>query len=337
MNNRLKAALYLILSAGVCLSGYFCMVNFRQMLGGKNAPAPQAETAAKPGQAPGKGKPDGKDQAAQSQTVRDADTNAPANTNAVATVTNQVATNIVAGATNAPATNEVAATETEVPNALGGTNRPEGYGRTHTGLWLGVFILSVAGLGIMIAFEISNYAGNRALKVLYNDEGEGMKDPEYDQAEQVWADGNHLEAVRLMREYLNKNPREQHVALRIAEIYEKDLQNNLAAALEYEEVLKHKLESSRWGWAAIHLCNLYFKLDREQKAYDLLKRIVREHGDTPAAEKARKRLTEVGQLPMDENQPEPEEPKSSAKPAKAKADDGPGPASNLPPGFRPKR
>ena len=34
-----------------------------------------------------------------------------------------------------------------------------------------------------------------------------------------------------MREYLKKNPREQHAALRIAEIYEKDLQNNLAAAL----------------------------------------------------------------------------------------------------------
>ena len=56
-----------------------------------------------------------------------------------------------------------------------------------------------------------------------------------------------------MREYLLKNPREQHVSLRIAEIYEKDLANPLAAALEYEEVLKQKLPAERWGWAAIHL------------------------------------------------------------------------------------
>ena len=60
-----------------------------------------------------------------------------------------------------------------------------------------------------------------------------------------------------MRDYYNKNPREVHVALRIAEIYEKDLNNHLAAALEYEEVLKKKLPAERWGWAAIHLVNLY--------------------------------------------------------------------------------
>src|SRR6266540_2284702 len=94
-----------------------------------------------------------------------------------------------------------------------------------------------------------------------------------------WADGHHLEAIRLMREYLQKNPREQHVALRIAEIYEKDLQNYLAAALEYEEVLKHKLPPERWGWAAVHLCNLYTsKLNHSDKAIILLQRIVTEYG-----------------------------------------------------------
>src|SRR5437764_6258662 len=109
----------------------------------------------------------------------------------------------------------------------------------------------------------------------------------------MWANGDHLEAIKIMREYLAKNPREQHVAIRIAEIYEKDLNNNLAAALEYEEVLKHKLQPERWGWAAIHLCNLYFRLNQEQKAHDLLRRIVNEYPTTPAAEKARKRLEQV--------------------------------------------
>ena len=137
---------------------------------------------------------------------------------------------------------------------------------------------------------ISQYMGQKAIKTIYNDEGEGMDNPGYDEAEQVWADGNHLEAVRLMREYLLKNPREQHVALRIAEIYEKDLNNFLAAALEYEEVLTKKLPPERWGWAAIHLCNLYYKLNKADKAFLLLKRIDTEYGQTAAAEKARKRL-----------------------------------------------
>jgi len=148
-------------------------------------------------------------------------------------------------------------------------------------------------VGLMLAHDVSHFIGGRALKVLYNDEGEGIADPEYEIAEQTWADGNHLEAIGLLRAYLAKNPKELHAALRIAEIYEKDLSNHLAAALEYEEVLKCKLKPERWGWAAIHLCNLYYKLNQPEKAVALLHRIDSEYGETAAAEKARKRLAMV--------------------------------------------
>ncbi len=154
----------------------------------------------------------------------------------------------------------------------------------------GAFCIALLGLGLIFGHDVSEHFGRGVLKHAYNDEGEGMSDPEYEIAEQEWADGHHLEAIRLMRDYLQRNPREQHVSIRIAEIYEKDLQNNLAAALEYEEVLKHKLSAERWGWAAIHLCNLYFKLNQTDKAIDLLRRIDTEYGETAAAEKARKRL-----------------------------------------------
>jgi tetratricopeptide (TPR) repeat protein len=191
----------------------------------------------------------------------------------------------------------------------------EGYTKAMT--FGALFFVVIVGLGLFIGHDLSQYFGNRALKTLYNDEGAGQHDPEYDQAEQVWADGQHLEAIRLMREYLQKNPREQHAALRIAEIYEKDLQNFLAAALEYEEVLKHNLPRERWGWAAIHLCNLYLKLGQPDKTLALLRRIDAEYGETQAAEKARKRLAlleaETGQgnpnvliegaTPGDRNQP----------------------------------
>ena len=161
----------------------------------------------------------------------------------------------------------------------------------------------------------------RALKVLYNDDLEGIHNPDYEKAEAAWSDGKFLEAIRLLREYLEHNPTAQHAALRIAEIYEKDLTNHLAAALEYEQVLKHKLEPERWGWAAIHLCNLYYKIDKEAQAGALLRRIVNEFGQTAAAAKARKRL---GLEDPAAAQSEPE-----AEPA---------PASDLPPGFtrRPK-
>ncbi len=153
-----------------------------------------------------------------------------------------------------------------------------------------VFLGCLVGFGLLAGHCISQYLGQKAIKTIYNDEGEGLDNPGYDEAEQEWADGNHLEAIRLMRAYLTKNPRQQHVALRIAEIYEKDLKNTLAAALEYEEVLTKKLPPERWGWAAIHLCNLYYKLNKADKAFLLLKRIDAEYGHTAAAAKARKRL-----------------------------------------------
>src|SRR5438093_13332595 len=195
----------------------------------------------------------------------------------------------------------------------------------HLGAWGAAMVLSLVGLGLMIAHDVSGFFGDRALKVLYHDDGEGTASPDYEKAEEEWANGNFLDAIQLMREYLKQNPREQHVALRIAEIYEKDLQNYLAAALEYEEVLKQKLPPERWGWAAVHLCNLYSsKLNQSNKAVILLQRIVTEYGETAAAEKARRRLTQLEEQGV--ALPHVEMP---AEPAPQ--------ASNLPPGFAPKK
>ncbi len=195
----------------------------------------------------------------------------------------------------------------------------------HLGAWGAAMVLSLVGLGLMIAHDASGFFGSRALKFLYNDEGEGIASPDYEKAEEEWAKGNFLDAIQLMREYLKHNPREQHVALRIAEIYEKDLENFLAAALEYEEVLRQKLPVERWGWAAIHLCNLYTsKLNQTDKAIALLQRIVNDYGETAAAEKARKRLTQ-----LEEEGVVPPSAERLAEPTPA--------ASHLPPGFAPKK
>jgi hypothetical protein len=188
---------------------------------------------------------------------------------------------------------------------------------------------TLVGLAVLISQDVSRYLAHRVDEFIFNDNFEGVKDPEYEEAERVWSTGQHLEAIQLMRDYLKRHPREQYVALRIAEIYETDLRNYLAAALEYEEVLKKRLPAERWGWAAIHLANLYSgKLNKTEQATALLRRIADEYGQTAAAKKARERLglpEPVAEAP----QPAPEpEPTPQSKPET--------PANNLPPGFRPK-
>src|SRR5204862_5645165 len=143
----------------------------------------------------------------------------------------------------------------------------------------------------------------------------------------LWRHARDLEALNSMREYLNKHPREQYVALRIAEIYEQNLNNPVAAALEYEEVLKKNLPAERWGWAAIHLANIYSgKLNQPDKAIALLHRIDSEYGRTTAANKARERLTQI----------DPSFVPAAAVEVSVAGDTASAQPSNLPPGFRPK-
>jgi TolA-binding protein len=329
MSNSFKVTLYALLVLLAGLSGYFALTSFRNMMahaGERNSALEQIEPERKP--------PAETENTPETISTNTAGTNVASvlstnGSNDLSLSTNVAVTTVSTNET----TNTVAETQTSKKSKTKkSVQTAEEKTSGHLGLWTALFVISLIGLGLLIAGDVSHYFGNRALKVLYNDEGEGMKDPEYDKAEEVWANGEHLEAIKMMREYLAKNPRQQHVSIRIAEIYEKDLGNNLAAALEYEEVLKQKLQPERWGWAAIHLCNLYFRLGQEQKGFDLLRRIVSEFPNTAAAEKARKRLEQVDSTAFTE-QLTTEQNVSAAPKSVASS----GPPSNLPPGFRPKK
>ena len=161
----------------------------------------------------------------------------------------------------------------------------------HFMVYLALFLACGIPLGLLAAKDLSEFLGQEAIEYIFNDEGEGQRNPDFEAAEMEVTGGNVLEAVRMMRAYYERRPREVYVALRIAELYESNLNNPLAAALEYEDVLRKKLPPERWGWAAIHLANLYSgKLDKPEQAMALLNRIVREYAQTAAAKKARERL-----------------------------------------------
>lgn len=263
-------------------------------------------------------------------------TNSAGTSNAVAAPTNQEA------GSSAPPVRTIVAAGATAPapppaHAI--------HGKTIT--YLAALVGALVGLGLMITHDVTQYVGGAVVDALLDGKGEGIHDPEYEKAEQAWAHGKHLEAIERLRDFLKKNPRQQYAALRIAEIYEKDLHNPLAAALEYEEVLKQKLSAERWGWAAVHLCNLYSKLGQQDKAKELLQRIADEYPQTAAAKKARSHLglpepepesaaeagnTEMPAEPGESVTPPREEPPAPAPPAPP----APPPKSNLPPGFRPK-
>lgn len=190
------------------------------------------------------------------------------------------------------------------------------------------FVLSLIFLGILVARDVSEAIGQRVGDALYTDEAPQLKSELYEEGEELWKKGDYLGAIETFRQYLKKHPREIHTLRRIAEIYEKDMNNPLAAALEYEEILKHPLPSHRWAWTALHLHNIYVsKLERKDDAIELLKRVATEHSETEAAQKAIKRLEKLGY----EIEYVGEEEEESAE-----DDDDYDDGSSLPQGFRPK-
>lgn len=204
-----------------------------------------------------------------------------AGTNQTAAVSNSTAIVVGASTTNLPETKPPATSPT-IPTKDAGS-RSLG--------WLGGFIGCLLLSGGLFAWEIASWFANRAHSTMFATDTAPESDPEYDQAEQLALDGDYIGAVESMREYLKKNPSEQYVAIRIAEIYERDLNNYLAAAMELEEVLNKKIGREKWGWTAIHLANIYSgRLGKSDKAMEVLRRIVKEAPNTAAAKKARERV-----------------------------------------------
>lgn len=234
---------------------------------------------------------------------------------------------VVDGSTNEVAQTEVTPAEVtpegeEVP--LRNTSEVATVGFARVFLWGFLGVASLVGLGALLAHDFSQYAANRTAEALFDDEGEDVRESTYEQVEKAYSAGDYLGAIGLLRDCLKENPKGVHAQIRIAEIYEKDLNNPVAAALEYEEVLRIPFDSERKGWTAIHLVNLYNRLGKHDQAVALMQRIIVEFPDTPAAAKARERLDAAGIEP-------PQEPSQDSPPPAEE-----GPPSHLPPGFRPK-
>ena len=147
---------------------------------------------------------------------------------------------------------------------------------------------------LLVARDLGHLIGERVGGNYLTKSDKSQKADMYEDAEAIWADGAYVDAIDSFREYIKVYPGEYHAYKRIAEIYEKDLGSFRAAALEYEEMLEMDIPKSRWGWAAIHLCNLYSgKLDDSDRALALLQRVANECSETTAGQKARDRLAKI--------------------------------------------
>jgi tetratricopeptide (TPR) repeat protein len=154
-------------------------------------------------------------------------------------------------------------------------------------------LFSCAALALLCLADAKSYFSGRVEQWMVQGSAPTGPVPELEEAQRVRSAGDPLEAIRLLREYLQSNPYELHVMSRIAEIYRYDLNNDLAAALEYEEMLKHKLPDDQWAWGALHLAKLYGRLNELEKSVVLLERLDDQFSHTVAGKRAGKALQAV--------------------------------------------
>jgi tetratricopeptide (TPR) repeat protein len=160
-------------------------------------------------------------------------------------------------------------------------------------MYLVLLLLSVFVLGLLGVLDLKTFLSGRVEQWMVQGSTPTQPVPELEEAQRVRTSGDPLEAIRLLREYLQVHPYELHVMSRIAEIYRYDLGNYLAAALEYEELLKRKLPDDQWSWAALHLAKIYGELNELEKSVTLLERLDSKYGHTIAGRRAKKALQAI--------------------------------------------
>lgn len=113
----------------------------------------------------------------------------------------------------------------------------------------------------------------------------------YEKAEYQILKGKHVAGIELLRTVLANDPNHFEAQLRIAEVYDKNLENYEVAATEYVAALKHEFHPERWSWAAVRLCNIYSgKLGDSNSAIRVMRQLVDKHPLSGGAAKVKKRL-----------------------------------------------
>lgn len=166
------------------------------------------------------------------------------------------------------------------------------------GLWLtanGIaFIVLLLTTGFGLAHQMGDFLRfDMGRKIDFV--GDHTDDQElFEHAEYLILKGDHVKGIEFLRKVVRMNPDHVEAQLRIANIYDKKLENYELAAGGYEAALKLDFNPERWSWVAVRLCNIYTgKLGDTNRAIKIMRDLVDKHPKTGGAHKVVKRLTQL--------------------------------------------
>jgi signal transduction histidine kinase len=156
-----------------------------------------------------------------------------------------------------------------------------------------LYLVTGAALAMFVAWDVSQFLGWQAERLFLGGGRLPGLTPAWWKAERLCKSGQTDEAVRILRDASDSHPRQWRINVRIAEIYQHNLANPLAAALEYEELLKRRLPRPARAWLMVRLAACYLVLHRVEESAMKLRAVMEQFPKTPAAKKAEQRLARM--------------------------------------------
>ncbi len=160
--------------------------------------------------------------------------------------------------------------------------------------FLVLFLAAGVSLAFLFAWDFCHVVADRAVDALFGLNGQPEQTAVILKAELLRKQGFPFEAIELLRDHFHAHRRDTHAGVLIAEIYEHDLRNPLAAALEHEEMLTWRMKKERWAKLAVRAAALHARdLNRNDRASEIRRLFVAMCPDTRAARSAATRLAYV--------------------------------------------
>lgn len=155
------------------------------------------------------------------------------------------------------------------------------------------YLLVGAALALFVAWDVSRFVGGFAGQLFWSGGRIASITPAWWKAERLCRDRQPLDAIRVLREFYEAHPRQWAAAVRIAEIYERDLHDPLAAALEYESLLQQRLPKTARAEILLRLAACHLLRHQTADSAARLRQVIAEFPDSAAAKKAERRLARL--------------------------------------------
>lgn len=160
-------------------------------------------------------------------------------------------------------------------------------------MWFAAYLAAAGLLGLGLAWDVTRQFGLLAGQLYVGSGRLPAFTAAWWRAERLARTGQTMAAIQTLRDYLDAHPRHWPVAVRIAELYERELDDPQSAALQYEAILQRRLPHRVRAELMLRRANCALLARDADAAAGWWRAVIAQFPDRPAAVTAVRRLARL--------------------------------------------